>query len=70
MTLKELKAKVDLALLSRGGEDLEVCIPNNANSMGGISVTQVKGAGRGIDWDRGKFIIWPEIKMTEIKKPE
>lgn len=65
MTLLELKQKVDLALQRMGGEDLEVCIPNNKNAMGGTPVTKVRGASCGIDWDRGKFMIYPEIKMIE-----
>lgn len=42
-----------------------VCIPNNKGGMGGTSVTNVSGAGHGIDWDAHKFFIWPENKMIE-----
>lgn len=69
MTLIELKRRVDLALLNKRNEDLEVCIPNNIPSMGGISVTHVRGANAGIDWDRSKFIIWPEVKMINLLEP-
>jgi len=33
--------------------------------MGGTSVTNVTHVGGGIDWDAGKFFIWPEKKMIE-----
>lgn len=66
MTLKELKEKVDAVLRHEGNEDLEVCIPNNKPSMGGISVTKVKNAHAGIDWNRSKFIIYPEKKLIEL----
>lgn len=63
MTVKELKER--LSHLDDRYDDLEVCIPNNKGGMGGLSVTKVKGANRGIDWDSGKFIIWPETEMVE-----
>jgi len=65
MTLLELKERVD-SIISRRGGDLEVCIPNHKGGMGGISVTNVKGAHNGIDWDSNKFIIYPEKEMVEM----
>lgn len=66
MTLKELKERVDFAIQNaRYPDQIEVCIPNNKPSMGGMSVTGVKSAGKGIDWDKSKFIIWPETEMIE-----
>ena len=68
MTLGELKERI-----SHYGDrydDLEVCIPNNKGGMGGMSVTSVKQAARGIDWDSGKFIIWPETEMKERTKDD
>ena len=68
MTLGELKERI-----SHYGDrydDLEVCIPNNKGGMGGMSVTAVKGANRGIDWDGGKFILWPETEMVERTKDD
>lgn len=64
MTVKELKER--LSHLDGRYDDLEVCIPNNKGGMGGLSVTKVKGANRGIDWDSGKFFIWPETQMVEM----
>ena len=67
MTLKELKERI--AHLGERYDDLEVCIPNNKGGMmGGTPVTSVKGANKGIDWDGGKFIIWPETKLIESQE--
>jgi hypothetical protein len=69
MTLRELKQRVDFACENaRDLDDIIVCIPNNKPSMGPISVTEVKSAGKGIDWDKSKFIIWPEAEMIEKTK--
>lgn len=66
MTLKELKQRVDLYYeMNERYHDLEVCIPNNKGGMGGASVTKVKNANKGIDWDKGKFILYPEVPMIE-----
>ena len=68
MTLKELRERIEVYSNERY-DDLEVCIPNNKGGMmGGTPVTSVKGANKGIDWDGGKFFIWPETEMVEMKK--
>lgn len=71
MTLKELKERIDWYLEHniRNGE-LEVCIPNQKGGMGGTSVTYVKTANKGIDWDKNKFFIFPEVDMIEQPKTE
>lgn len=70
MTLAELKERIDwLALHSSARlEDIEVCIPNHKGGQGGTSVTRVKSANKGTDWDKGKFMIFPEVDM--IEKPQ
>lgn len=69
MILKELKEKIDRYYeMNEMYHDLEVCIPNHKRGMGGTSVTKVKYANKGIDWDSGKFIITPEVEMVERKK--
>ena len=66
MTLKELKQKVDHYYLNERNHDLEVCIPNNKTGwLGGMPVTSVKYANKGIDWDADKFILTPEKPMIE-----
>lgn len=67
MTLKELKQIVDRVIERQSGNEyLQVCIPNNKNSMGGVSVTNVLSANQGVDWDKGKFFIRPEKDMVEM----
>jgi len=68
MTLGELKKRVDAALKQRDSEGFIVCIPNNKGVMGGQSVTSVKSVQSGFDWDRGKFIIYPECEMINSPK--
>lgn len=69
MTLKELKQRVDTYYeMNERYHDLEVCIPNNKGGLGGTSVTKVKYANKGIDWDSGKFILSPEVPMIERPK--
>jgi hypothetical protein len=66
MNLRELKERVDFAIQNaRNPDQIEVCVPNNKRSMGGMSVTSVKSAEKGIDLDKNKFIIWPETEMIE-----
>jgi hypothetical protein len=67
MKLKDLKERVDWAI-ENSRKDLDVCIPNNKVGIGGTSVTSVIQAAQGIDWDGGKFIIWPEEKMVQMKE--
>ena len=69
MTIRELKERVDWAV-ENGGSDLQVYVPNNKGGMGGTSVTGVKQAAQGIDWDVRKFILWPEKEMIERTKDD
>jgi hypothetical protein len=72
MKLKELKQIIDNCCnRSERYQDLEVCIPNHKQGgMGGASTTKVKSASKGIDWDSGKFFIFPEVKMVERELKE
>lgn len=65
LTLIEFKNRIDFYLLQKRYEDAEVCIPNNKGGMGGTSATNVVGCQMGIDWDSGRFFIFPENKMIE-----
>ena len=67
MTIRELKERVDWAV-ENSKRDLEVCIPNGKVGMGGTSVTSVRQAAQGIDWDGGRFIIYPETKLIEFQE--
>jgi hypothetical protein len=47
-------------------DDIEVVIDAQTyenGTMGGSDVAAVKWAGRGIDWDRNKFMLSPDIKL-------
>lgn len=67
LTILTLKEAVDRYIQMRpNSRELTVCIPNNKGGMGGTSVTNVIGAHSGIDWDAGKFMIYPEVKMIEM----
>lgn len=72
MTLKELKEAIDRVYYTHHNhdrvDDIIVCIPNNKNGMGGTPATGIEGAHKGIDWDSGKFMIYPETKMIELKE--
>jgi len=68
MKLKDLKQIVDAAMKNERNHDREVCIPNNKGGWGGTSVTAITGAAEGIDWDKKKFIFWPEVEMVERKR--
>lgn len=73
MNLQELKDEIDVIALRSDIklEHIKVCIPNNKGGIGGTSVTGVKMACAGFDWDNGKFIIFPETAMIERpKKPK
>ena len=68
MTLKELRDRIEAVPKGAFYDNLNVCIPNNKGIIGPTSTTDVRHAGQGIDWDNGKFFIWPEKEM--IEKPQ
>lgn len=65
LTIITLKELVDRHIEMKPGRELTVCIPNNKGGMGGTSVTYVTSAHGGIDWDAGKFFLYPEVQMIE-----
>lgn len=69
MTLLELKNIIDetIRVSPTPASKIIVGIPNNKRGVGGTSVTNVKLAYRGIDWDRSLFIIAPEEYMQEMR---
>jgi len=73
MTLSELKKIVDDTIdpkyaTSRDVGNIQVRIYDSGRSIGAFSSTGVKSASRGIDWDAGTFLIWPEKPL--VKKPK
>ncbi len=65
LTIITLKEVVDRYLEHKPRREIIVCIPNNKGGMGGTPVTNVVYAGGGIDWDAGKFFIYPAVEMIE-----
>jgi hypothetical protein len=71
MKLPELKRIVDSAMAHWSGEELEVCIAvKEEGYIGGKPLVKVYSAGKGIDWDNKKFIIWPEKDLKKVEKIE
>lgn len=64
MTLQELKEKADFYLSQEHSRDLEVIIPDNGGGMGSISHVRVNSAHKGIDWNSGYFILYPEPPLV------
>jgi hypothetical protein len=66
MKLRELKRIVDQYMEQNPERfgDCDVIIPTNLPSYGSMSSTPLRGANAGIDWESGKFILWPEDKLT------
>jgi hypothetical protein len=45
---------------------LEVVIPiGRPGSVGGTPCVGIKTFGKGLDWDSGKFQLWPEVTLTD-----
>jgi len=69
MTLLELKIIIDRKIESReDNKNTEVVIVNNKPSFGARSTTKVKYVNTGFDWERGLFLIVPEIELCEVEK--
>lgn len=64
MKLIELKELIDFQVAHHPeANEWDVVIPNNRPSVGPRACTHVTQVGGGIDWDKGKFFIFPEDKM-------
>jgi hypothetical protein len=68
MTLQNLYDRIgsQLRICPRKGEDV-VCVRVAGGTFGGQPVENIDHAGCGIDWDDGKFILYPE---KELKRDE
>mgnify|MGYP003450602527 FL=1 len=68
-----MKVSELIALLQRPGvtADMNVMIRvYRPGSIGGQPVTGIKQAHAGIDWDKGKFILYPEAELTKLSDEE
>lgn len=45
---------------------IEVMIPIRGYHVGGTHSTKVKSAGKGCDWDKHKFMLFPEENLQEV----
>ncbi len=69
MKLSELRERLNSLheLTPRHDED-EVVIVLAPGGMGGSNTIDVKSVTCGIDWDRGKLLIHPEIDLIKSNK--
>jgi len=65
MTLQNIYDSIgsQLKICPRKGNDT-VCIEIRGSGFGGTNAVYVKDAYCGIDWDDKKFIIVPEVELT------
>lgn len=68
MTLKELKERVDHAMLQERNHDLEVKIVLDEPSMGPTATTSVRSCTVGIDWNLGDFLIAAQDPIARKRK--
>ena len=66
MKFSELKRMVDLHHRDGHYEDPEVVIKIKLpySTVGAMPTVKIKNAYKGIDWDSGKFIFYPEEDVT------
>jgi len=72
MTLNELKELIDRQINHLGnGEDIRVgIVVKTVGSTGGTPLVNIKTVQAGIDWDKGKFMIFPEKDLRSIEADE
>jgi len=68
LTLLELKEIIDRALkmpsYARDAEHTKVCVRLSDSSVGPSAKSLIRCAGFGIDWDKGYFILTPQIDIV------
>lgn len=72
MTLLELKQAVDRAVsLYTNADQVNVVVKvSRVGAVGATSAVSIKHANLGIDWDHGRFLIYPETDLREIDRDE
>lgn len=50
--------------------DAEVVVRLSEPSIGPVAASDVKGAGFGFDWDKGRFLIYPKKPLATLKEKE
>ena len=51
-------------------DDGEVVIKLSDPSIGPMAMCSIKSVGQGIDWEKGKIIIWPKTNLVSLKEKE
>lgn len=66
MKFSELKKLIDLHYQSGRNDDSEVVVKIKLpyTTVGGMPTVKIKSAQMGFDWDKGKFVLWPEEDLT------
>lgn len=66
MKFSELKRLIDLHYQSGRNDDSEVVVKIKLpyTTVGGMPTVKIKSAQMGFDWDKGKFVLWPEEDLT------
>lgn len=66
LTLNDLYKRIEsqLKTMPSSGKS-EVVVRLNNNGIGPMNTVHISYASLGIDWDSGKFILYPEINLKE-----
>lgn len=70
MKIKDLKRIIQNTGKADYYDDCEVVIPISKPSIGGSSFVETTSAGRGIDWNNGKFFIRTKERLVQKSKEE
>ena len=66
LTLNELYKRIGSQLkIAPSSGNSEVVVKINNKGIGPMNVVRISYASLGIDWDRGKYILYPEINLEE-----
>lgn len=71
MKLSELKKAIERAeqfsSRARNDDPDVVVVVERPGTIGGMPCVQIRFAGMGIDWDSGKFQLFTETPVSEVK---
>jgi hypothetical protein len=72
MNVKELKQLLEKFESRRDyGDNAQVCIKvERIGAVGAMPTVEIKSVSMGIDWDKGKVIIYPETLLREVDRDE
>ena len=71
MNVEELKQLLERFQSRRDYENAPVCIKvERVGAVGAMPTVEIKSVSMGIDWDKGKVIIYPETLLREVDRDE